>query len=861
MEDIARGRAVAFESVNADRVLTNSQPGAPLLSIEYAEELSEAQRRFIGLALAAPLAWLWGPPGTGKTWTLTALVEALAERGDRILVLSNTNKAVDQVLLGLCRRLGREHRTVQAGEIVRVGRIIHPELDRDWADAVMPEKIAERLSVELRSRIESLVRDQAEAKKEHRRLSHLLEPLRGREGARKSAMRAAERASDALIEHEHAAHAVNRARANLARFQDELVTFSEASKLRRLMMRKNEAIESDIEKAETQLSRAIASEHEKRGKYEAEKVAAEAARSEADLLDQQTAGLELSGVETKIGRIEQQLTEFAARLAVLHRQIEEIASQIVAKAKIVGATVTKTFLSPSMFIGFQSVILDEASMILVPACYHAAGLARSLVVVSGDFRQLPPILPTDTTEIIKAIGGDVFDRAGITHAVDAEADVPNLVMLTDQWRYTPSVCDLVSRSMYGGRLRTALKRERRVPRCSTPFHGPITILDTSDIGALAIRHLARGSRLNVSHALVIRNLVRNLIDNRAIVEPRQIGVMSPYAAQAELHANACRNLDVEIDCGTVHRFQGDERDIIVLDLTEAPGECDYLGRPLRGERPTHPGARLINVALTRPTTHLIIVMHVAHFRRHAGPDTMIGRHLEMLYRTNVPVVPAPDVLSLYPPESQRCHIETPPEGIFDQATFFAALNADIQQASTSIDVFSGFMTIQRVAHLESSFRDAITRGVRIRCVTRPPGRDMPPSAKTEKALEALESWGVTVDLRHAIHQKAVLIDNQIAYFGSLNPLSATAHTLETMLRFDTPEAVSQLQEALVIPGMRIDREKMGGIRENPPCPECRRRTIFHAAGFSLRNAGRAYDAFWRCEACSWKANHRAYQRQ
>src|SRR5262249_47597901 len=156
---------------------------------------------------------------------------------------------------------------------------------------------------------------------------------------------------------------------------------------------------------------------------------------------------------TRLEQVEARVAAATARLAVLQRQVDELASQIVGKAKIVGATVTKTFLSPALFVGFDFVILDEASMVLLPACYHAAGLASTHVVISGDFRQLPPILPTDTVEIIKTIGGDIFERAGITHAVEAGVDVSNLVLLGDQWRYPPSVCDLISQSMYGGRLR------------------------------------------------------------------------------------------------------------------------------------------------------------------------------------------------------------------------------------------------------------------------------------------------------------------------------------------------------------------------------------------------------------------------
>ena len=81
---------------------------------------------------------------------------------------------------------------------------------------------------------------------------------------------------------------------------------------------------------------------------------------------------------------------------------------VVQEARIVGATVTKTYLSPKQFVGFDAVIVDEASMVILPALYYSAALARERVVISGDFRPLPPIVQTDQRELFEAIGRDVF---------------------------------------------------------------------------------------------------------------------------------------------------------------------------------------------------------------------------------------------------------------------------------------------------------------------------------------------------------------------------------------------------------------------------------------------------------------------
>jgi AAA domain/PLD-like domain len=61
--------------------------------------------------------WLvWGPPGTGKTRVLRAAVCDLMAAGKRVLLVSGTNIAVDNALVGVVRE--RRHKP---GDIVRVG--------------------------------------------------------------------------------------------------------------------------------------------------------------------------------------------------------------------------------------------------------------------------------------------------------------------------------------------------------------------------------------------------------------------------------------------------------------------------------------------------------------------------------------------------------------------------------------------------------------------------------------------------------------------------------------------------------------------------------------------------------------------
>jgi superfamily I DNA/RNA helicase len=74
-------------------------------------------------------AWsiVWGPPGTGKTYTVGKQVaECLADSTERVLVVSTTNKSTDESAMAVGRSV-RERGTanVDAGEVSRIGKGAH----------------------------------------------------------------------------------------------------------------------------------------------------------------------------------------------------------------------------------------------------------------------------------------------------------------------------------------------------------------------------------------------------------------------------------------------------------------------------------------------------------------------------------------------------------------------------------------------------------------------------------------------------------------------------------------------------------------------------------------------------------------
>lgn len=94
----------------------------------YGGLLNKHQRAAVERALGADTVFcIHGPPGTGKTRTLTALIELAVARGDRVLACAHSNPATDNLLVGSSQRdvIDEQslHATVQETdlEMARVG--------------------------------------------------------------------------------------------------------------------------------------------------------------------------------------------------------------------------------------------------------------------------------------------------------------------------------------------------------------------------------------------------------------------------------------------------------------------------------------------------------------------------------------------------------------------------------------------------------------------------------------------------------------------------------------------------------------------------------------------------------------------
>lgn len=92
---------------------------APMLAPAAFSRLRPGQQEAFSRALPLDLAWLWGPPGTGKTYTLGRMIATwlLQQPEKPALLLGPTNVAVDQALIEVDKALADMERAAPNSEL------------------------------------------------------------------------------------------------------------------------------------------------------------------------------------------------------------------------------------------------------------------------------------------------------------------------------------------------------------------------------------------------------------------------------------------------------------------------------------------------------------------------------------------------------------------------------------------------------------------------------------------------------------------------------------------------------------------------------------------------------------------------
>jgi predicted nucleic acid-binding Zn-ribbon protein len=809
-------------------------------------------------ALRHPVTLIWGPPGTGKSTTVAALIAALLARNNRILVVSNTNLAVDGLLekvIDVMMTSGVRG-PVEAGAIVRHGVLTEqmayktapPPLQGTLADYVTVEQIVARRSQDLTQRrvrlLEAIARLEQEAA-DAVGMRAAFQDLDRTRLERQTAVDAWEAGATRLpVARSEASILPDR----LAALRQELTEYLRKGLIGKLFSGTTEAsLQDQISVMDQQLQDARRDAAELPKRMDALRDRKDDLEQRVRALEQRTAGYRRDAIEARCEQLNREQAAPRAELADVDRQLAAIQTEVIAQCRCLFATSTQVFLKPKQFApAFDVVIIEEATMLLLPAAVYAAGLAKSQVVITGDYRQLPAIVMARDPASQRWLATDLFCLTNNADQVPGVQPRAPKLTLQVQNRMVGPICDLINPVFYDGLLQTTTAEDRTI--YPEPIGQVFTVLDTSAETPFVRLKPNTYSRYSLLHAHAIRNLCMQLV--RGGVLGGDIAVMSPYRAQVQILAKLLEPVDGDIAVGTVHRFQGQERRVVIFDICDSHG-LPHLSRFIAAVETAEAGARMLNVALSRAKHRVIVVANLPFLDRHL-PASAILRDILYQMGTRGSIVPSGTVFAAIDmPTTFTTGFAPETRSVYRETDFEAAFMSDLARAERYVVIQSAFLTPQRLAGWELAFRELIARHVRIRIVTRPPetqGSIQPEQVR--EALDLAQRLGLIVDLRNMIHQKSAIIDGTVVWHGSLNILSFTSRSEESMYRILSPPlAEIEAQFDTVI--RRKTREGARGDladRENPACPNCGSLTVLHPTG--------RFGAWLRCldQTCAWKCS-------
>ncbi|MDH3734448.1 MAG: AAA domain-containing protein [Gemmatimonadota bacterium] len=271
---------------------------------------------------------------------------------------------------------------------------------------------------------------------------------------------------------------------------------------------------------------------------------------------------------------------------------------------------------------FESLIIDEASTAPLPYVALAAAYTSKRAVAVGDFQQLPPVVSSDGPAAVRWLKRDLFRETEVVRETAGSFELPSprdqlCSMLDVQYRMDPAIRALVSEFFYDGRLLDAGEVEARPGARS-----PLVLIDTSAMGPSVER--VDGSRRNRVHA----EAIVSYLARAASAGQSDVAVVTPYRAQTRIlhelvRGRLGRAAPRGLRVSTVHRFQGREKNVVVIDTVDAPpGRSWFLDERRNPDFP-----RLLNVALSRAQSMLVIVAAVEGLRKTLPEDALLNRIL------------------------------------------------------------------------------------------------------------------------------------------------------------------------------------------------------------------------------------------
>lgn len=238
------------------------------------------------------------------------------------------------------------------------------------------------------------------------------------------------------------------------------------------------------------------------------------------------------------------------------------------------------------------VIIDEASQVDLITGVLAFSCCRNVIVV-GDTKQLPQITDQKIQPQLKNIPPEpvynYFNHSILSSIIELYGDHLPRVVLREHYRCHPQIIEFCNQKYYDGKL---------IPYTNPDLsHTPLVLYKTAEGNHM--RRVTHGEKQGTYNQRELDVTVEEILQNPDLAtENSQIGFVTPYRKQANVASSLMPD---GIESDTVHKYQGREKDLMILSTV--------LDGSWQGQRGLEfvDDPHMVNVAVSRAIKQFVLV--------------------------------------------------------------------------------------------------------------------------------------------------------------------------------------------------------------------------------------------------------------